>query len=311
MRFQGLDLNLLITLEVILVQRNLTKAAEILNLTQPAVSNAMTKLREHFHDDLLERHGREMQRSPFGQSLLKPLQETLQHVRSIALARPHFDPATASRVYKIVASDFISVTLLNDLVLRVARLAPNVTIEQLPLNDDSIGKVSRGDADTFIYPHGRQTISAFLKHNLFTDHFVCIASRSNTQLGSRMSKEQFYALPRAVPPYKTYLPEATCEITITGPSIAMPFLNIPWFVAKSAYVAMIPQRLAVLYERILPLRRITITESEPPITFIAQSHPSASTDAFKMWMLEQLQEVAQAPREVTALATRRQVARPA
>lgn len=70
MRFRGLDLNLLVTLEVLLVERNLTRAAERLNLGQPAISNALSKLREHFDDELLTRQGREMMRTVFAQQLV-------------------------------------------------------------------------------------------------------------------------------------------------------------------------------------------------------------------------------------------------
>jgi DNA-binding transcriptional LysR family regulator len=295
MRFQGLDLNLLITLEVILVQRNLTKAADILNLTQPAVSNALTKLREHFGDELLQRHGRDMERTEFAQQLLKPLQEALLQMRRVVLAKPHFDAGTASRTYRVVASDFIATVLMSEFILRVARLAPNVSVELMPLNDDSIGKFSRGEADALILPDGRPTIPSFPKHFLFTETFVCIAGTHNAAVGQSLSVDELQQHPRVVPPHKMYFPDGPAGQTLSGDTIAMPFSSIPWFVAKSEYVAVIPRRLAAIFLPMLPIRVVAIDRPPTEVAFIAQSHPSMSEDQFNSWMLEQLQLAAQEP----------------
>ena len=295
MRFQGLDLNLLITLEVILVQRNLTKAADILNLTQPAVSNALTRLRGHFGDELLQRHGRDMERTEFAQQLLKPLQEALLQMRRVVLAKPHFDAGTASRTYRVVASDFIATVLMSEFILRVARLAPNVSVELMPLNDDSIGKFSRGEADALILPDGRPTIPSFPKHFLFTETFVCIAGTHNAAVGQSLSVDELQQHPRVVPPHKMYFPDGAAEQTIAGDTIAMPFSSIPWFVAKSDYVAVIPHRLAAIFLPMLPIRIVPVDKPTTEVAFIAQSHPSMSEDQFSLWMLEQLKLAAQGP----------------
>lgn len=292
MRFRGLDLNLLVTLEVLLVERNLTRAAERLNLGQPAVSNALAKLREHFDDELLTRQGREMLRTVFAQQLIKPLQDTLQQIKGVAMARPGFDPSTAALTYRIVASDFISIVLIGQLILQVERRAPHVRIEVLPLTDDSIGKFSRGEADALIRPSGRIFIASTEQRELFTENFICIASRTNSEVGEEVTPEQLYSMKRAVPPYKTYWPTAATEGSSSGLSVPMPFSAIPWFVARSDYLAVVPERLAVLYEPAIALRRVRLTEPFPPVTFVAQSHSDGLRDPFKVWMLDQMAEAA-------------------
>jgi LysR family nod box-dependent transcriptional activator len=293
MRFRGLDLNLLVTLDVLLVERNLTRAAERLSLGQPAISSALAKLREHFDDELLTRQGREMTRTAFAQQLMKPLQDTLEQIRGVAMARPRFDPATASLTYTIVASDFISIVLLGSLILHVERLAPHVRVEILPLSDDNIGKFSRGGADAVIRPAGRIFMASTEQRTLFTENFICIASRSNHAVGEEISTEQLYALKRAVPPYKTYWPTALNEQDGLGTSVPMPFSAIPWFVAKSDYVAVVPERLVALYEPVLALRRVRLTTPFPPVTFVAQTQSEGLGDPFKLWMLDQMAQVAQ------------------
>jgi LysR family nod box-dependent transcriptional activator len=292
MRFRGLDLNLLVTLEVLLVECNLTRAAERLNLGQPAVSNALAKLREHFDDELLTRQGREMMRTVFAQQLIKPLQDTLQHIKGVAMARPGFDPSTAALTYKIVASDFISIVLLGPLILQVERAAPHVRIEILPLTDDSIGKFSRGEADAVIRPAGRIFVPSTEQRDLFTENFICIAARSNTGVGEEISAEEFHTLKRAVPPYKTYWPTAGIVSDALGIAVPMPFSAIPWFVARSDYVAVVPERLAALYEPVLELKRIRLSTPFPSVIFVAQSHSDALGDPFKLWMLDQMAQAA-------------------
>jgi len=292
MRFRGLDLNLLVTLEVLLVECNLTRAAERLNLGQPAISNALAKLREHFDDELLTRQGREMMRTVFAQQLIKPLQDTLQQIKGVAMARPGFDPSTAALTFKIVASDFISIVLLGPLILQVERSAPHVRIEILPLTDDSIGKFSRGEADAIIRPAGRIFVPSTEQRELFTENFICIAARPNADVGEEISTDELYTLKRAVPPYKTYWPTAAVVGDASGVAVPMPFSAIPWFVARSDYVAVVPERLAALYEPVLELKRIRLTTPFPSVIFVAQTHAEGLGDPFKLWMLDQIAQAA-------------------
>jgi len=270
----------------------LTRAAERLNLGQPAISNALAKLREHFDDELLTRQGREMMRTVFAQQLIKPLQDTLQQIKGVAMARPGFDPSTAALAFKIVASDFISIVLLGPLILRVERSAPHVRIEILPLTDDSIGKFSRGEADAIIRPAGRIFVPSTEQRELFTENFICIAARSNADVGEEISTDELYTLKRAVPPYKTYWPTAAVVGDASGVAVPMPFSAIPWFVARSDYVAVVPERLAALYEPVLELKRIRLTTPFPSVIFVAQTHAEGLGDPFKLWMLDQIAQAA-------------------
>ncbi len=293
MRFHGLDLNYLATLEVLLVERNLTRAAERLNLTQPAISNALTKLREHFKDRLLVRRGRHMERTAFAEQLLPPLLNTLQQIRGVTTARPRFEPATESRAYRVVTSDFIATVLIGEAILQIAKLAPHVVVEHLPLTDESVGKLARGEADALICPDGPNALVGFAKRPLFSENFVCIAGKDNKTVGKSLSMEELHRRPRLIPPYRMYYPE-TLGLRPEGvPVLAMPFTAIPWFVARSDYIALVPERLAKLYESVIPIRRVRLTKPIASVTFVALCHPSNLVDSFKVWLLDQIERVAQ------------------
>jgi LysR family nod box-dependent transcriptional activator len=292
MRFQGLDLNHLIALEVLLIERNLTQAARRLHMTQPSVSNLLNRLREHFQDRLLSRRGRAMERTAFADKLLKPLQASLEQIRGVALARPRFDPQSETRAFRVLLSDYIATVLLSDLVLHLASCAPHVVIEPLSLSDESLGRFARGEADVLICPEGRGAVAGLPRRHLFTENFVCIARRGNRGVGTSLDPADLYRRPRVVPPYRIYLPEMAFEHVEEIPALTMPFSAIPWFVARSNHVAIVPERLAKLFLPHLPLRRVALTKPIQSVSFIAVCHPSTMTDTFKLWVLDQLEEVA-------------------
>jgi DNA-binding transcriptional LysR family regulator len=291
MRFQGLDLNHLIALEVLLLERNLTQASRRLHMTQPSVSNLLNRLREHFQDRLLSRRGRAMERTPFAEKLLKPLQASLEQIRSVAVSRPHFDPRSETRTFRLLLSDYIATVLLGDLVLRLASTAPNVVIETLSLSDESLGRFARGEADALICPEGKGAVAGLPRRHLFAENFICIARRGNRKVGSSLDPAQLHQLPRVVPPYRIYLPEIAPEHGAGVPALTMPFLAIPWFVARSDHIAIVPERLAKLFFPHLPLRRVALAKPIQSISFIAVCHPSTMTDPFKLWVLDQMQDL--------------------
>ena len=114
MHFRNLDLNLLVVLDALLVEESVSKTAERLNLTQPAISNALARLRHHFQDDLLVRLGRQLVPTPLAQTLRDPVRDALLQIQSIADARPSFDPKTEQRQFTIVSSDYVAATLLTE-----------------------------------------------------------------------------------------------------------------------------------------------------------------------------------------------------
>ena len=124
MRFKGLDLNHLATLDVLLSERSLTRAGELTFVSQPAVSNALGRLREYFQDELLIRRGRDMVLTPFAEGLRSSLHLSLEHLRRVALARPGFDPLTHTRNFTIMSSDYFAMAFLPKILAQLQIAAP-------------------------------------------------------------------------------------------------------------------------------------------------------------------------------------------
>jgi len=149
-RFGHLDLNLLIALDALLEERNVSAAAERLFLSQSATSSALGRLREYFKDDLLVLKGRQMVATPRGEELVEPVKAVLEQIRSTIAVPPEFDPATSDRSIAIMTTDYITHVLLADVLKEFETTAPNMRFELLAMSDFMIEVFERGLTDILI-----------------------------------------------------------------------------------------------------------------------------------------------------------------
>ncbi|TDQ42532.1 LysR family transcriptional regulator [Tepidicella xavieri] len=132
LNFRTLDLNLLRVFDEVMAERNLTRAAHNLSMTQPAVSNALRRLRELTGDDLVRRAGYGVEPTPLAATLWPTVREALQQLRG-ALAPGAFEPATATHHFVLAMADATAAKIMPALVQCLDREAPGVTLRVLPL----------------------------------------------------------------------------------------------------------------------------------------------------------------------------------
>ena len=138
MNVQDVDLNLLRVFDAVLHERGVTPAAARLGLTQPAVSNALARLRAVFGDALFVRTPRGMDATPFARELAEPVRQALALLESALAHGPGFDPATSARAFRFYMSDLGQIEFLPPLVERVQRDAPGVRLEAVALEVEDI-----------------------------------------------------------------------------------------------------------------------------------------------------------------------------
>ena len=131
MRFERLDLNLLVALDALLAEKSVSAAAERLCLSQSATSSALGRLREYFKDELLVLKGRKMVVTARGEELVEPVRAVLQQIRTTISVAPEFDPKTSDRTISIMASDFVTHVVLSDALRFLEKEAPNMRLEFL------------------------------------------------------------------------------------------------------------------------------------------------------------------------------------
>src|SRR5262245_41160014 len=128
MNLNSIDLNLFVAFDVIYSERNLTRASEVLNITQPAVSNTLARLRTTFGDKLFVRTGNAMVPTPVAQSLVGPVRQALRQLRASVDQLKSFDPATSEKIFNISLGDAAATILMPELAGVIRRLAPHVKI---------------------------------------------------------------------------------------------------------------------------------------------------------------------------------------
>ncbi len=196
------DLNLLKVFDAVMAERSLTRAAHHLALTQPAVSNALRRLREALGDDLLVRKGRGLEPTARGLELWPAVREALQKLQA-SLAPSVFDAATATNSFVLTMADATAAELMPGLVEAITREAPSVTLRVVPLTTrDPRRLLEEGQADLAIghFPAALSDLTAraqsgeavsFLHHRLFAGDYVCVMRKGHPLAKGPLTLDRF------------------------------------------------------------------------------------------------------------------------
>src|SRR3974377_573494 len=136
MRFQNLNLNLLVCLDALLEEKSVSKAANRVFLSQSAMSDALARMRDYFGDELLVQVGKTMVPTPLANSLVQPVRDVLIQIRAIASTSVKFDPAKSHRKITVMASDYVVSVLLRKVVSKLSMQAPRMQIEFMALTSE-------------------------------------------------------------------------------------------------------------------------------------------------------------------------------
>src|SRR5690348_1076174 len=190
MNVQDIDQNLLRAFDAVLQEKSVTGAAARLRLTQPAVSNALSRLRALFDDPLFVRTPGGMDATPFARELGEPVRQALALLDSALAHGPGFEPATATRAFRFYMSDLGQVEFLPPLVERVQRTAPGVRLEAVSLDlehiADALGSGALDLAVGFLPALG----PPIERKALFRDPYVCLM-RADHPVGRSLTRKKF------------------------------------------------------------------------------------------------------------------------
>lgn len=175
------DLNLLIVLDALLETRSVTKAAERLGTSQPAVSRSLAKLRDLFDDTLLVKGARGMTPTMRAEALAEPLARLLAGVEEF-LIQPSFDPASTDRVFRLATTDYGALAVLPAVMRRFSEEAPRAGIEVVPFSREVFRALAEGQVDLLLYADGRVP-GSFRTMKLFEESFVSLVRTGHPLLG--------------------------------------------------------------------------------------------------------------------------------
>lgn len=299
MTLGGTDLNLLVPLKVLLEEGNVTRAGQRLQLSQPAMSAALARLRRRFDDELLVRAGRDYELTPLARDLLPEVQHAVRLMGRALHLEDEFEPSTSTRSFRMAMSDYAIAVIHEPLLRLLGATAPGVTldIENLGPESSSSDRVLL-DFDALIAPLGFGFPGE--SRPMWRDRMVLIADRGNARLrDGALSLEDLAELPHAVgsfgPGVLTPADRAFGELgierrvalTVTG------FLALPFVVAGTEMVAMVPEKLAAIHTRVDG----PVVQVEPPFgeVVLAEGYwfgTDRLSDPAHRWFFARLDELA-------------------
>jgi LysR family nod box-dependent transcriptional activator len=290
MRFHNLDLNLLVVLDSLLSERSVSQTAQELRLTQPAISNALSRLRLHFEDDLMVQVGRKMVPTPFAESLAEPVRQALDDLRRIVVTRSEFDPSVADRTFSFVCSDYVFSVLLTGAIQKLATLAPRIRLQVLLSTDLTRGLLADGKVDFMVVPERRSD----LQHPsapIFTDRFACIAWAQNPLIGNVLTLEKYLELEHVSvvlgPHNPPHIEQESLEAqgVVRKVAVHAPTFNaVAEAVVGGNLIATVHARAAKLYAERLPIKVYPPPVEIANFTECLQWHKNKQADAGTIWM---------------------------
>ncbi|MBF7015312.1 LysR family transcriptional regulator (plasmid) [Novosphingobium resinovorum] len=298
MRLDKFDLNLLIALELLLEEQNVTRAAQRLNLTQSAMSAALARLRLALNDDLLVPHGRRMVATPHALALGPMVSEAISTLRVLISGATAFDPATSDRRFDIAASDYIATVLLSPLLPQLKHEAPHVEINMMLPTHDTETLLEDGKLDFQLTPE------QFLSQEhpselLFEERHVVVGCASNTVFRGEMTDDAFHSCGHVavrIGGVPTFVErhmrqhEDRRRIEVTSPSFSL----VPWLLPGTRLLALMHERLARAYAPLLGLEIRDAPFAMPIMREMIQYHTARATDAGMIWFRQRLLTAARA-----------------
>lgn len=294
MNIQAIDLNLLRVFDAVLRERSVTVAARRLGLTQPAVSNALARLRALFADDLFVRTAGGMDATPFARELSEPVRQALALLESALAHGPGFDPATSTRAFRFYMSDLGQVEFLPPLVERAQQVAPGVRLEAVAMEVEDIGDaLAAGSLDLAVgFLPGLGPPVRRLP--LFRDPYVCLVRADHPAAGERFSRKAFRQASHALVSYKGghRVIEEALERAGLARRIALRvphFTVVPMVLERTDLVLTLPSKVAKVYQRQGRFKVLPPPVPIPPADVAAHWHERFERDPGSRWLREIVQ----------------------
>ena len=305
MNLDRFNLNLLVALDTVLHSRSLTDAAEKMHLTQPALSMALKKLREHFNDELVIYSGGQQQFTPLALSIKPRVRDVLMAARDTIKVRKNFDPSTADDTFRILTSDLTELTFLAPFIAELHRAAPFVRVSIVPFDFLPVERFFLEGGDLALVPKafGSEKYGSF---DFAEEEFVGLASKNNPDFADGIDHEKLLALPYAalrVPmPAMTHpMGEAIQALfdKVTVNVYTSTLSSLPMLVLDSRLVAIMPLRFAQQCLATMPVQIFPLPVQLPRSSLIAQWQPFRTHEPAMSWLLNMLRGYADRQAQMT------------
>lgn len=295
MRFNKLDLNLLVALDALLTEQSITNAASRLHLSPSAVSSSLAKLRAYFNDDLLVQIGRKMEITPRGAILHEAVRDLLLRVDSAIAIQPDFDPIHNDRVFRIFASEYTQMVLGPALMEVLTLRRSSARFEFLTLIANPHRELERGEADLLVIP-AKYMSPDHPTEVLYDEEYVCVVWRESILAQVELDFHRYTLAAHVImhPPgtHDAYDESFTKRYGITRRVAAetYSFAALPALVVGTNHIATVHARLAVQLAKVYPVEIRPLPFHLEKMQQSAQWHRYRNQDPGLVWLRDVMQD---------------------
>lgn len=298
-----MDWNLIPTLEALLAERSVSRAARRLGLSQPAVSNALARLRRQFGDELLVRRGSGYELTPLAEHLALVTRDAVEAVSAVSAASTEFDPATSTRLFRITASDYAQMAVAPQLLADLARHAPSVRVAFLTPFSDRFGNDEEmlDATDGWLAP--REVLPGHEHVGAGADRWVCVVDRDHPDISTTLDLDDAAAHPWVVPAVRgttlrlhrdglaSHGVEPVVDITTET------FSSVPFLVAGSSRIGLVQRSVAQRVATAAGVRVLECPWTVQPLHLTFWWSPKKNGDLGHAWLRERVKGVLDAMTE--------------
>lgn len=287
-----LDLNLLLALDVLLEERNVTRAAARLGLTQSAMSHKLKRLRELLDDPVLVPGGSGLVETERARRLGVSLRRGLEEIRAALHTAESFDPATSRRTFTVVSSDFSEIAILPRVYEHISKHAPHVSTMMREPFPGLMDALDRGEVDLIMGPSMPER-SGLVQRRVSSDVWMCAVRLNHPRVKRKLDLATYLDLHHLVinPTGSTQASPIDVALERAGKQrhvgLRIPhFLGAPFIVARSELVVTAPRSLLVHAADVLPLRIVEPPIELPQVRTMMTWHERTNADPAHAWLRE-------------------------
>lgn len=247
---KDIDLNLLVVFQEIYQERQISAVAKRLGLSQPAVSNALARLRRHFADDLFVRTAQGMQPTTLAEQLSEPIALSLAHITQALNRQSSFEPQTSQRQFSIAMTDVGEIYFMPDLLHLLQQHAPQLRLNIVRANSiDLKAELESGRIDLALGAFD-DVSEAWFQRALFKQHYVCLLRQQHPLAGQELSLKNFCQLRHVIVtatdnPYAKVNQHLEKAGIVLAQQLRIPhFMSVPYILAQHDLCATVPLKLA-------------------------------------------------------------------
>lgn len=290
MKLSDIDLNLFVVFDAIYTEGNLTRAGEIIGITQPAVSNSLSRLRNLFDDPLFVRTAEGMVPTPVAQNIIGSVRQALGLIRSSVQESESFDPKISDKRYRVSMTDLSQAIILPRLFNTIKREAPMVTIDcyQVYRRDMNI-ELASGNLDLAI-DVSLNPDPQIKQASLFSHPYVCVVNKNNDLVGEKLDIDTYLKLKHIhISSRRGGLGHVDLALGKMGKRRdiilrTQHYLSTPQLVSSTNFALTVPKTFADFLVSASPTRYLHLPFDVPNLESFLYWHESTDQDQANSWM---------------------------